>query len=132
MELPGPQARVASRAPEKQEEGLRGGVRLKVARLNPSPGRAPGRRLAETAGSELQLREDVGPSAHAQRLGLETGSLYGSGQTDSPQGRDTAVPLASGRHVSQIGAPGPESDRLPGSAGPVAPEADPWVQKQQG
>ena len=95
MELPGPQARVASRAPEKQEEGLRGGVRLKVTRLNPSPGRAPGRRLAETAGSELQLREDVGPSAHAHRLGAgnrEPLRLWPNGLT-SGQGHSCALSI---------------------------------------
>ena len=64
-------------------------------------------------------------------LGLETGSLDSSGQMDSPQGKDTTVPSASGGHVSKIGAPGLECDTLPGSAGPVSPEADLCIQKQQ-
>ena len=57
----------------------------------------------------------MGPSAHAQRLGLETGSLYGSSQTDSPQGRDTAVHLAgmSARSV-------PQGQSVTGSLGQLA------------
>lgn len=35
-------------------------------------------------------------------LELETGSLYSSGQMDSPQGRDTTVPSASGGHDKKL------------------------------
>ena len=35
-------------------------------------------------------------------LGLETGSLDSSGQMDSPQGRDTTVPSASGGHDKKL------------------------------
>lgn len=131
MELPGPQARVASRAPEKQEEGLRGGVRLKVTRLNPSPGRAPGRRLAETPGSGMELKKELEHSEHAYGFGLETGHRSCSGQMDSPQGRDAAVPSASDGHIQPDQVPRlQECDMFHGPACPVSPEADLWAQKQ--